>query len=413
MDDPQSQAAAGAAGATVGRRAFQKRMAAGAAALLAALLAGCLGAKIGLLFRGPVVDPGLPGPAAARLPDEELIQYVLDHTALPTAPLERAEAAGIRGAMLCRIARAYVAFQRTVTGRSAMELYPTPEQVRIARESGWNVVSYHVPWGEHVLELTMILETPHPKPVHATIHFYDWENYLAATGQEALDVFHRAHESNVVLLIENRTAKELEIEEGPDKERYIRGIVEQVHAWRAQWEARHPGVEFPGGLTFNPWAYLIETRPEKVCRWARESGEARKSLREELTRDLMDFHATTLDRLDGTFRGLVRRVYLGNSDRCDLQLPPELQRGQVLGSPDSLFNDLVLVRHVLDCQPDLAEEGETFCTLETGPQAPVLSLVRGQRALWGATLGAVVGWGLAAWRLRARRRCGLETGAIE
>ncbi|MGQ0644337.1 MAG: NAD-dependent epimerase/dehydratase family protein, partial [Elusimicrobiota bacterium] len=381
------------------RNAFRLVVAAGVLAVTMTV-----GATLGLFAAKVGHHPIRAGDAAAvlELSDEELEQYLLENSAVPTASFERLES--LPGFVFSPLMRAYVSVAGQMTAADAVEVYATAGQLDIAESAGWEVPSYHIPWQSDVLNLDRILDAPHSRPVQATIHFYDWENYLVATGQTPMQVFERAAARNVTILFENRLAEEVKGDLSPETEsvthsfpgdppipvshmtaadgrQYSAAIISRVEAYRSQWLTTHPGRPLPFGITLNPWAYAAEVYGDDL---AAQDPRA-------VTNEILSFFDAT--------DGLVVRVYLGNSDDWHLRLPGELQRGRIVAG--GVYDVGAVVRHIVAQQPQLVEDGKTSFTLESSPQAVVLDTRAGRWVLLGSIIGTLSGFFITGAVFRA------------
>ncbi len=316
----------------------------------------------------------------------ELRRRLLRYAAVSTAPLSLVDPylpAGILSVVMWK----YLEYFRLFTGARAIELYATRSQEAAIDRLGLRsqVVAYHVPWEKHVPNLDRLVNTPHRRPITATVHAYEWAchfHYLQ-TGEwleesdTALAAFvarkeptaaellflDRAAENRVIILFETVVDRELYSHLkaiNQLREAYLFRRLEFVRRLRAKWLLRHPGQsDAPVGVVFNPWHIVMEARGAEIRRWLKGGWTA-----EEIRGCLFGL----LERYYHAAEGLVRRFYVGNSRPWELQLPELLQRGHFL-DPDGVVPELEVLQQILYLQPDLARA----VTLEASPQSAVFS----------------------------------------
>jgi len=321
------------------------------------------------------------------VPDTELRRHLLDRAAASTTPLSLVDG-HLPVALLALVMRTYLAYFRTLTGAVAIELYATEMQEAALDRLGLRsrLVAYHVPWQKRAPNLARLVASPHPRPITATVHAYEWASHFhrAETGRwlsetpgalealiahteptaDELLLLDQAAENRLTILFETVVDRELYARLAAlnqSRETYLFRRLDFVRRLRDAWLARHghSEAELPVGVVFNAWHIVIEARGQEIARWLREEWTAAE-IRDNLYPLLERYYLAT--------ENMVRRVYVGNSRPWELRLPEILQRGRFL-DPRGVVPELRLLRQILHHQPDLADA----ITLSASPQSALFS----------------------------------------
>jgi hypothetical protein len=328
-------------------------------------------------------------PPLHTLSDSELRSALLPRAAASTTALAPVDQQ-LPSSLLTVVMRSYLAYFRTLTGATRIELYATRAQQAIAEKVGLqsHIVAFHVPWQKEVRNLARLAGTAHSRPMKAIIHAYEWANHFHQQShgcmlyespgaleafvqrtqptEDELTLLDEAAGNNLQILFEtvvDRELYDLLHKSNQSREAYLYGRLDYILNLRDAWLERHSARENdlmpPIGIALNPWHAAMEMRGAELLN-SIQKGASDADLRAQLLPDLTAYVQAC--------RQLIRHFYAGNSRRWELRLPEMLQRGRFL-DPDGIIPELDLLRIVLRDRPTIADA----ITLEAPPQSALFS----------------------------------------